>query len=1615
MGSEWAGVRLPDGRTAGERMASGEDVLDVLGELEDFTFESQGMPKPPRTFGRRFGATMKGAVVDPAVRFGSALAGQDPYAEEFGYQGGQEGAGQMSAGRAAGTGQMLSDMANLALIPLSPVRASAAAILGGSAAGAALQPALGSGAAALEAGQNFEPAFPGQNEYEIALRNLLSTAGASALEAGGPMLIPGLRALGREAPLTAAQRGAMPAPRSPLEAMQRFGQGPVSEPIQAVRRGASSMLPTSRPRPMGRVVDNPGAEFNMPELDIPTFQRQGVQPNLKVERGMVPYQTRAFAAPEAQAAPAPGSMMVPPQAPLGLPEAPQRLGLGMWQPDFVMQDQLQPPTAAPMARPRASRIIDEIPAPQPQAPIPPKKKASAAPKAVEPELPPIAPEEATGERFDTSKRAETPLSIIPDARGRFVEIDGRPGFVEAQHLNKIKVRHSDGSTLEHDLKGGFNEKVNFLGKEPVTRLPQGYENEPVKVPADLAAQLEGVKSAPRRTAQADLKLKAGEPTTTAGPPERVAAEAEIQTAPTSETNLPPTTPEYQARVEAQRQAAMRPRASQITRETLKTSPIKDIEPGLRNMAQRQVNASETFISNAMEQFGVTKSQALMALEKYKKRGWAKLDSVNGRYDLKAGNLWEKASILEAARQSAETPGNPSPSAKPAVPKAPLPFFERQAAEAAPAAAAGRPKAAYKAEPQAYLDQLGSQKFKVSEIKVHPAMQYKRGAREGTGIVKPLKGDFSPFLAGDTVIWENNKGERFIANGHHRLDKAKASKAPELAGKLVKESEGVTFEDAKNIGAEMNFVEGKGTVHDNAKMIRDRKKQGRPISADHPGITGTGEEAYLIATHASDDLFAAFMASEGGAQAQGAIKPRVAAAIVKAAGPDQALQRGAMKEVAADPKISPEEIGDVVNVMRSKRDAGDVGQIDDLFGDAQTMVDVRNEARAKGQIARILNDQIVASEGAIKRPSGAEIMGVKFADKAKAETRLKWLKAMKERMTGSQWASDPEITRLVRDYAGNLSNDLLARIKGQEPSGGQPVVIGGDITGGVGILLQRLLERAKAQKFLDDTPAAKLGELADQAKARGEETLDAINEWKKLPLEKGNMDGTLKRIIKNLTAAPSHISPALANLMGKAQDTRMETDQVFVNKFKGIIDGLSREQLDQQLTPAFMDAQGFKKIKDPVLRDKAKQLGALIRDMDAYGGGRNQGKLFPTFFGWTAEQGGRKGVFMPEEGIFIRADDRQPRLEEMFMARLKMNTKGFFIKPAVAEARNLAEGIKDTGNRAYIDYWLDRVEGKIDPITAMIEQNFGVDAQSQAELSRRINVWTYRSLLGGAIDTAFKNLGQGVNTASKFGAFSTARAMSKLLSPQGRRVFEESGVMVDALSVFEQPTKALSQKRLWGRLDPILFWPMKASEYFNRGTAFHAALFEGAKRGLRGEALRDFAKWSTNKTQFRYDVTDTNPYFNSPVGKLFSQFHSYPTKQAYFLYDMARKGGDKGALIRHLLLTGMIVGLGDATDSDFTDMMSYGKIKIGDGSIPVPYAKLFPGIGALPFEGGAALGGAKKLLVEAPNKLLEGQTGAAKRSFMQGLAPFGARYPLKVAAELSSENPSARKLLGIQQR
>lgn len=105
-------------------------------------------------------------------------------------------------------------------------------------------------------------------------------------------------------------------------------------------------------------------------------------------------------------------------------------------------------------------------------------------------------------------------------------------------------------------------------------------------------------------------------------------------------------------------------------------------------------------------------------------------------------------------------------------------------------------------------------------------QFKSGGDEA-GVTDALKGvkKFDPLKAGRIIVWEDNEGRLFAADGHQRVGLAKRSKAAgqqvTLDAAVLREADGVSAGDARALAAGVNIAQGTGTAIDAAKVLKVR--------------------------------------------------------------------------------------------------------------------------------------------------------------------------------------------------------------------------------------------------------------------------------------------------------------------------------------------------------------------------------------------------------------------------------------------------------------------------------------------------------------------------------------------------------------------------------------------------------------------------------------------------------------------------------------------------------------------------------------------------------------------------------------------------------------------------
>lgn len=307
--------------------------------------------------------------------------------------------------------------------------------------------------------------------------------------------------------------------------------------------------------------------------------------------------------------------------------------------------------------------------------------------------------------------------------------------------------------------------------------------------------------------------------------------------------------------------------------------------------------------------------------------------------------------------------------------------------------------------------------KTAEIATRPdLMQFKRIENaDGTNGQDAIKGKWNDLYAGVITVWkpENPKehglkrGEKYIVvNGHHRLAHAKGYGVQNMRVQVLhegkgsdKETSGYTALAARRVGAEINIVDGKGSIYDQVKFSRDQRAVvGKDRSLERAREIGiSGGLAASIAFNAKDSLYAAFFAEK--------VSPQQTEQIANAAPGDDDLQRLGVK-AAMSGKQGPALYHYIMAVRAMKRDK-DAEQQFDLFGASDSAINQAAEmAERAAFIQRGIKDRIAAVAGAVSRPEKAKELGVNVLDVEATKKELTKLKA--ERDKWDKWYMYPTL-------------------------------------------------------------------------------------------------------------------------------------------------------------------------------------------------------------------------------------------------------------------------------------------------------------------------------------------------------------------------------------------------------------------------------------------------------------------------------------------------------------------------------------------------------------------------------------------------------------------------------
>lgn len=332
----------------------------------------------------------------------------------------------------------------------------------------------------------------------------------------------------------------------------------------------------------------------------------------------------------------------------------------------------------------------------------------------------------------------------------------------------------------------------------------------------------------------------------------------------------------------------------------------------------------------------------------------------------------------------------------------------------------------------------------SQIVARPElMQFKEVQNVDTGENEgeKLTGKWDESKAGLLMLWEPQDpakyglkdGQKYIvANGHHRFAFGSRENVPAYGSQIFKESDGYSAQDARRIAAEVNIADGKGTIYDQVKYLRNspstRTTDARMEAARRIG--NRGGKAVNIAFNAGNDLYAAFVNEK--------INPDQAQSIALAAPTNEAAQRVGIKFALAGKSM--DEVSALTR--RALQETGGQAKELDLFGNDDSLMQTMAAEEAKAEEIRAgIREQIRSVQDAANNPKMARKLGVDVKDTASIQKKITGLKAELGRWENWFLTGNEDLQKQIRGKTIETKPEFPKEISGQKVTTDQGLLSG----------------------------------------------------------------------------------------------------------------------------------------------------------------------------------------------------------------------------------------------------------------------------------------------------------------------------------------------------------------------------------------------------------------------------------------------------------------------------------------------------------------------------------------------------------------------------------------------
>jgi len=287
-------------------------------------------------------------------------------------------------------------------------------------------------------------------------------------------------------------------------------------------------------------------------------------------------------------------------------------------------------------------------------------------------------------------------------------------------------------------------------------------------------------------------------------------------------------------------------------------------------------------------------------------------------------------------------------------------------------------------------------------------QFKSGGDE-FGVTGALRGvqKWDPGKAQAIMVWEDNTGKLFVADGHQRAGLARRltsegkAKDIQLPGILYREVDGISAEDMRALAAVTNIANGSGSALDGAKVLRvrpDLMDESLPLS------TGKGQQAAALA-RLGDEAFR-MVVNE--------VVPEHFGAVVGELLPtDHARQAAALKAIA---KFEPRNVEEAT-VLTQRVAAAELAKKEEgaqasMFGDMETAESTAGEEmKIVGRVIRDLKKDSRLFSRVVANAERIEETGSQIARDA-AKTVMTDAEVFAKTLASDAYAAGPVRTELV---------------------------------------------------------------------------------------------------------------------------------------------------------------------------------------------------------------------------------------------------------------------------------------------------------------------------------------------------------------------------------------------------------------------------------------------------------------------------------------------------------------------------------------------------------------------------------------------------------------------------